>query len=71
MGKDIQGRNLANPTSMIMSGVMLLRHLGLDDHASAINNAVMKVLEAEDVRTPDMGGSSTTTDFTLAVIANL
>jgi isocitrate dehydrogenase (NAD+) len=54
-----------------MSGVLLLRHLGLDEHANAINDSVLKVLRDGKIRTPDQGGSSTTTDFTLAVIANL
>ena len=72
MGKDIQGQNLANPTSMILSGVLLLRHLGLEDHAQRIGNAVFKVVHDGKCKTQDVDhGTSTTTDFTLAVIANL
>lgn len=56
---------------MILSSVMMLRHLGLDDHANKIANAVAKTIEAGSVRTPDLGGESTTTDFTFAVISNL
>jgi len=68
---DIQGRNLANPTAMIMSATMMLRHMGLHSHANIIEGAVINVIREGKVRTTDMGGSSTTTDFTLAVIADL
>ncbi|KAF9435818.1 isocitrate dehydrogenase (NAD(+)) idh1 [Entomortierella beljakovae] len=71
VGKDIQGRNTANPSAMILSSVMMLRHLGLDDHANKIANAVSKTILSGSAKTPDMGGSSTTTDFTFAVISNL
>lgn len=54
-----------------MSGVLMLRHLGLEEHARTISNAVLKVLESGKLRTLDVGGKSTTTDFTLAVISNL
>lgn len=56
---------------MILSSVMMLRHLGLDDHANKIANAIAKTIEAGSARTPDVGGESTTTDFTFAVISNL
>jgi isocitrate dehydrogenase (NAD+) len=57
---------------MLLSGVLMLRHLGLEEHASRIGGAVYKVLEEGRVFTPDIrGGHSTTTDFTLEVISNL
>ncbi|KAF8934534.1 isocitrate dehydrogenase (NAD(+)) idh1 [Podila verticillata] len=71
VAKDIQGRNTANPSAMILSAVMMLRHLGLDEQANMIANAVIKTIETGAVRTPDLGGKSTTTDFTFAVIDNL
>ncbi|CAG8573203.1 5358_t:CDS:2 [Paraglomus occultum] len=71
VGKDIQGHNKANPTAMILSGVMMLRHLGLEDHAIRISNALYKTIEMGSARTLDMGGTATTTDFTLAVVSNL
>ncbi|KAI9293933.1 hypothetical protein K502DRAFT_337932 [Neoconidiobolus thromboides FSU 785] len=71
VGKDIQGMNTANPTSMILSSVLMLRHLNLEQQANQISNAVYKTIEDARVRTPDMGGNSSTTDFTKAVIANL
>ncbi|ORZ14427.1 mitochondrial NAD-dependent isocitrate dehydrogenase subunit 1 precursor [Lobosporangium transversale] len=71
VGKDIQGRNTANPSAMVLSSVMMLRHLGLDDYANKIANAVSKTILSGAVKTPDMGGSNTTTDFTFAIISNL
>ncbi|KAJ1549850.1 isocitrate dehydrogenase (NAD(+)) idh1 [Nowakowskiella sp. JEL0078] len=71
VGADIQGTNAANPTSLIMCSVHLLRHIGLDDYANRIAAAVTKVVAESRVLTPDLGGSHTTTDFTLAVMENL
>ncbi len=70
---DIAGKNLANPTALILSALMLLRHVGEGKAASAIENAVLVTLE-EGVRTGDMEGArpaSSTTEFTDAIIANL
>ena len=56
---------------MILSATMMLRHLGLDYHANQIAASVYRVIAAGKVRTPDMGGSSTTQQFTQAVLDNL
>ena len=71
VGKDIMGANKANPTAMILSSIHMLRHIGLDEHASRISNALYAVLSESRVLTPDVGGRNTTTDFTLAVIEKL
>ncbi|KAJ1995075.1 isocitrate dehydrogenase (NAD(+)) idh1 [Coemansia sp. RSA 1358] len=71
VAKDIQGRNTANPSSLILSSVMMLRHLQLNEHADQIEKAVNKTLSVDGVRTPDLGGSQSTTEFTKAVIRNL
>lgn len=44
VGLDIKGKDQANPTALLLSGTMLLRHLGLDDHANRISNAVYSVI---------------------------
>lgn len=44
VGLDIKGKDQANPTAMILSGSMLLRHLGLDEHANHISKAVYDVI---------------------------
>jgi isocitrate dehydrogenase (NAD+) len=71
VGLDIKGTNAANPTAMILSSVMMLRHLGLENHADRISKATYAVLAAGKVRTPDLGGNSTTTEFTRAILDQL
>ncbi|KAJ3035066.1 isocitrate dehydrogenase (NAD(+)) idh1 [Rhizophlyctis rosea] len=68
VGKDIQGRNTANPTALLLSAIHMLRHLGLDEHANRISGALMKVIKESKVLTPDVRGVHSTTDFTLAVM---
>ncbi|OJJ87252.1 isocitrate dehydrogenase (NAD(+)) IDH1 [Aspergillus glaucus CBS 516.65] len=68
VGLDIKGKDQANPSAMILSGSMLLRHLGLDDHANRISKAVYDVIGEGKTRTHDMGGQATTHEFTRAVL---
>ncbi|KAG9250331.1 uncharacterized protein F5Z01DRAFT_376270 [Emericellopsis atlantica] len=68
VGLDIKGKDQANPTAMLLSGTMLLRHLGLDDHANRISKAVYAVIAEGKYRTRDMGGESTTHEFTRAIL---
>ncbi|VVA97041.1 unnamed protein product [Arabis nemorensis] len=65
---DIAGKNLANPTAMLLSGVMLLRHLELNEKAEQIQNAIIKTIAEGKHRTSDLGGTSTTTEFTDAIL---
>jgi len=69
--KDIMGTNKANPAAMILSATMMLRHFGLDYQANQIAASVYRVLADGKVRTADMGGSSTTQQFTEAVLQGL
>ncbi|KAF9076720.1 mitochondrial NAD-dependent isocitrate dehydrogenase subunit 1 precursor [Rhodocollybia butyracea] len=71
VASDIMGTNRANPAAMILSATMMLRHLGLDNLANSIATATFNVINEGKVRTADMGGSSTTSDFTTAVIKSL
>jgi len=71
VAKDIMGQDRANPAAMILSATMMLRQLGLDHIANNIASATFQVLNAGRVKTADMGGSSTTSEFTAAVIKNL
>ncbi|KAI1780229.1 isocitrate dehydrogenase subunit 1 [Hypoxylon cercidicola] len=68
VGLDIKGKDQANPTALLLSGSMLLRHLGLDDHANRISKAVYGVISEGKYRTRDMGGDSTTHEFTRAIL---
>jgi isocitrate dehydrogenase len=54
---DIAGKGIANPTSLILSGLMMLRHIGLTSQAAAIENALLATLES-GVRTGDFGDRS-------------
>jgi tartrate dehydrogenase/decarboxylase/D-malate dehydrogenase len=60
---DIAGQGIANPIGQIWSGAMMLRHLGEEDAATAVEQAIAKVLASSNVRTPDLGGKSTTSDM--------
>ncbi|XP_036595584.1 isocitrate dehydrogenase [NAD] subunit beta, mitochondrial-like [Trichosurus vulpecula] len=65
------GRNIANPTAMLLSSSNMLKHLSLDYHSKMIAEAVKKVIKVGKVRTTDMGGYSTTTDFIKSVVSYL
>ena len=70
---DIAGKNVANPTAIILSAAMMLRHIGEGKAANDIEQAVLVTLES-GVRSADMPGSikaATTTEFADAVIYNL
>jgi isocitrate dehydrogenase (NAD+) len=64
---DIAGKNLANPTALLLSALMMLRHIHEDTAADRIMRALGRVLAAGTVRTGDLGGSATTTEFTNTV----
>lgn len=66
---DIAGKGIANPLAAILSGVLMLRHLGLEKSAQATHDAVVKVLKARAPRTPDLGGKDGTKDMSEAVLA--
>ena len=61
---DIAGKNLANPTALIQSAVMMLKYLGEFENAIKIENALTKIFEEGKVLTKDLGGSVTTDGFT-------
>jgi isocitrate dehydrogenase (NAD+) len=64
---DIADKNLANPTALLLSGLMLLDHIGELEQATRIRTALDRVLGAGVVRTRDLGGTASTTEFTEAV----
>lgn len=68
---DIAGKDLANPTALLLSAVMMLRHMNLNSHADNIERAVLKTIADGHARTGDLGGKSTNSQFTKAVIKNL
>jgi len=64
---DIAHKNLANPTALLLSALMMLDHIGERDKAERIRAAVGAVLTDGTVRTRDLGGTASTTEFTEAV----
>ena len=64
---DIAGKGIANPIGQIWSGAMMLRHLGQAEAADAIESAIAAILASSKVRTPDIGGNSTTRDIGEAI----
>ncbi|KAI8130987.1 mitochondrial, Isocitrate dehydrogenase [NAD] subunit beta [Lucilia cuprina] len=65
------GKNIANPTAMFLCGTKMLRHINLPSYSERIQSALLRVLSDGKVKTKDVGGQSTTQDFTRAVIANI
>ncbi|KAJ7545658.1 hypothetical protein O6H91_08G004900 [Diphasiastrum complanatum] len=57
---DIAGKNMANPTALLLSSVMMLKHLGLNDQAESIHKAILKTIEEGKYLTGDIGGSAGT-----------
>jgi isocitrate dehydrogenase (NAD+) len=68
---DIAGKNIANPSSLLLGAVMMLRHLEKDDVADRVQNALEQTIAEGKTITPDLGGTATTDAFTDAVIAKL
>src|SRR4030095_11347503 len=64
---DIADKNLANPTALLLSGLMLLDHIGCSKESASIRAALDRVLGTGQVRTRDLGGTATTTEFTDAI----
>jgi isocitrate dehydrogenase (NAD+) len=65
---DIAGKNLANPTAVLRSALLMLRHLGEHDAALKIRNAIDEVYQDRSKRTRDVGGTAGTAEFAEAII---
>jgi isocitrate dehydrogenase (NAD+) len=68
---DIAGKGVANPTALLLSSLMLLRHVGEADAADRIFAALGQVLSVDAVQTADLGGRATTDEFAQAICARL
>ncbi|KAK9680529.1 NAD-dependent isocitrate dehydrogenase [Basidiobolus ranarum] len=68
---DIAGQDKANPTALLLSSVMMLRHMKLEPFADTIESAVLKTIAEGKTLTGDLGGKSTNSQFTAEVIKNL
>jgi isocitrate dehydrogenase (NAD+) len=65
---DIAGKGWANPTALMLSSILMLRHLGQDDVACRIDKALQHVYKEANHLTRDVGGNASTAEFTSAVI---
>ena len=68
---DIAGKGIANPTALLSSAVMMLRHIGEQAMADRIRSAILSVLKEGKTVTGDLGGKATTAQYRDAVIAAL
>jgi len=68
---DIAGKGIANPTALLMSGIMMLDHIGEMPTARRVENALHQVYREGTSLTRDVHGTATTAEFTAAVIRAL
>ena len=68
---DIAGQGVANPMAQILTGAMMLDHLGENKSADTIRSSVLQVLGDNEILTPDLGGSSSTDAVGDAIISGL
>jgi len=68
---DIAGKNIANPTSVILAALQMLEYLEMSDKADKIRKALTDVIASGDRTTRDLGGTHGTTDFTEALLERL
>jgi isocitrate dehydrogenase (NAD+) len=68
---DIAGRQIANPTALLLSAVLMLRHIGEDEAARRIMAALSRVLQQKQTLTRDLGGTASTNEFADAVCREL
>ena len=68
---DIAGKNIANPMALLLSALLMLRHIGERAMADRIMDALGRVLAEDKVRTRDLGGTASTTEFADAIARRL
>uniref|UniRef100_A0A673U3S3 Isocitrate dehydrogenase [NAD] subunit alpha, mitochondrial n=1 Tax=Suricata suricatta TaxID=37032 RepID=A0A673U3S3_SURSU len=61
---DIAGKDMANPTALLLSAVMMLRHMGLSAHAARVEAACFATIKDGKSLTKDLGGNAKCSDFT-------
>jgi len=68
---DIAGKNIANPTALLLSALLMLRHIGESAAAGRIEAALVSVLATPERTTRDLGGKATTSEFAHAIVLAL
>lgn len=62
-GKGIAGQNSANPSGTLFAAANMLKYMGLEQHCSVIKTAVVNTAAKHNVKTVDIGGTATTSEF--------
>ncbi|MDP8985498.1 MAG: isocitrate/isopropylmalate family dehydrogenase [Pseudomonadota bacterium] len=68
---DIAGKGIANPTALLLASAMMLEHCRLPELAVRLRTALTQTLNVDAVRTGDLGGTASTSDFTRALVARI
>ena len=68
---DIAGKNIANPTALLLAVAMMLDHVGHQDRATRLRAAIDATLNQDAVRTGDLGGKAGTSEYTAALIKRI
>jgi isocitrate dehydrogenase (NAD+) len=68
---DIAGKGIANPTALLLAAAMMLEHCGLREEARRLRKAIGETLNADGIRTGDLGGRATTAQFTRALVKRI
>ncbi|HVC03015.1 MAG TPA: isocitrate/isopropylmalate family dehydrogenase [Steroidobacteraceae bacterium] len=68
---DIAGRGVANPTALLLAAAMMLDHCRLPAEAARLRRAIDATLNVDKVRTGDLGGGSTTAEYTRAIVERI
>ena len=68
---DIAGKGIANPLALILASAMMLAHVGRQDLAVRLRQAIDRTLNQDSIRTRDLGGTATTREFGDALIRHI
>lgn len=68
---DIAGKDLANPTALLLSAVMMLRHMGLTEHGDRIESACFATIRENKYLTGDLGGNAKCSEYTAEICGKL
>lgn len=68
---DIAGQGIANPTAVLISGIMMLRHIGENDAAARAEKAMLAVFAEGKTLTRDLGGTAKTNEFARAIVEKM
>ncbi len=68
---DIAGKGIANPTALLLAAAMMLDHCKLQPMATRLRRAIHDTMNVDQVRTGDLGGRASTSEFTRALVTRI